>query len=114
RHTRFSRDWSSDVCSSDLYRLSLSLPRILFRSHPHSAACDHVRGLGPDAPFIHRGPPAWPPEEIPRQYRPPAGHSLRGADLRLDSPPQIPHPLRHSPWWDGLSEGADALDRTAP
>src|SRR5690606_11832257 len=57
---------------------------------------------------------AWPPEEIPRQYRPPAGHSLRGADLRLDSPPQIPHPLRHSPWWDGLSEGADALDRTAP
>src|SRR5690606_41127490 len=22
RHTRFSRDWSSDVCSSDLYRLS--------------------------------------------------------------------------------------------
>src|SRR5690606_40659975 len=21
RHTRFSRDWSSDVCSSDLYRI---------------------------------------------------------------------------------------------
>src|SRR5690606_41096624 len=22
RHTRFSRDWSSDVCSSDLYRIA--------------------------------------------------------------------------------------------
>src|SRR5690606_40800364 len=27
RHTRFSRDWSSDVCSSDLFRLPI--PRIL-------------------------------------------------------------------------------------
>src|SRR5690606_40023999 len=26
RHTRFSRDWSSDVCSSDLTRLPLELP----------------------------------------------------------------------------------------
>src|SRR5690606_40415905 len=25
RHTRFSRDWSSDVCSSDLFRLSADL-----------------------------------------------------------------------------------------
>src|SRR5690606_39360461 len=28
RHTRFSRDWSSDVCSSDLLALSGSLGRI--------------------------------------------------------------------------------------
>src|SRR5690606_40645634 len=29
RHTRFSRDWSSDVCSSDLYRdENLSLSRL--------------------------------------------------------------------------------------
>src|SRR5690606_32318477 len=27
RHTRFSRDWSSDVCSSDLYRDSRKLDR---------------------------------------------------------------------------------------
>src|SRR5690606_40331218 len=26
RHTRFSRDWSSDVCSSDLYRYLSLLP----------------------------------------------------------------------------------------
>src|SRR5690606_40523059 len=25
RHTRFSRDWSSDVCSSDLYRHRISV-----------------------------------------------------------------------------------------
>src|SRR5690606_40124765 len=26
RHTRFSRDWSSDVCSSDLFKLDKFLP----------------------------------------------------------------------------------------
>src|SRR5690606_40839779 len=31
RHTRFSRDWSSDVCSSDLCFFSLPLPVILKR-----------------------------------------------------------------------------------
>src|SRR5690606_39384306 len=25
RHTRFSRDWSSDVCSSDLFKVDLNL-----------------------------------------------------------------------------------------
>src|SRR5690606_40101319 len=31
RHTRFSRDWSSDVCSSDLHRggKNLPVPRLL-------------------------------------------------------------------------------------
>src|SRR5205085_8158435 len=29
RHTRFDCDWSSDVCSSDLWRLS-SLPSLIF------------------------------------------------------------------------------------
>src|SRR5690606_39513945 len=42
RHTRFSRDWSSDVCSSDLFRCSRSRflhSRVLFvggrDSNPH-------------------------------------------------------------------------------
>src|SRR5690606_40245559 len=26
RHTRFSRDWSSDVCSSDLHAVHLTMP----------------------------------------------------------------------------------------
>src|SRR5690606_20074479 len=29
RHTRFSRDWSSDVCSSDLQRLSKNGPMVM-------------------------------------------------------------------------------------
>src|SRR5690606_40213125 len=33
RHTRFSRDWSSDVCSSDLQ--SLPSPRIHVQRSPH-------------------------------------------------------------------------------
>src|SRR5690606_40587875 len=31
RHTRFSRDWSSDVCSSDLYRCGSSSRRVAER-----------------------------------------------------------------------------------
>src|SRR5690606_15064185 len=36
RHTRFSRDWSSDVCSSDLYRIQVG---------PCPQACGLVRFL---------------------------------------------------------------------
>src|SRR6266511_4533803 len=32
RHTRFSRDWSSDVCSSDLFGLT-ALPAVLSRAY---------------------------------------------------------------------------------
>src|SRR5690606_25490031 len=32
RHTRFSRDWSSDVCSSDLYNAFVGLPIIPVRT----------------------------------------------------------------------------------
>src|SRR3712207_7077913 len=30
RHTRYWRDWSSDVCSSDLSACTIMFPRILF------------------------------------------------------------------------------------
>src|SRR5690606_41024684 len=39
RHTRFSRDWSSDVCSSDLYRLK----RKLLGKPMHSEQLEHER-----------------------------------------------------------------------
>src|SRR5690606_40406069 len=29
RHTRFSRDWSSDVCSSDLFLARMNLPEAI-------------------------------------------------------------------------------------
>src|SRR5690606_40110762 len=32
RHTRFSRDWSSDVCSSDLSQVTLVPQYILFKN----------------------------------------------------------------------------------
>src|SRR5207302_6489265 len=32
RHTRFSRDWSSDVCSSDLFTIGFAA--LLFRDRP--------------------------------------------------------------------------------
>src|SRR5690606_40726350 len=38
RHTRFSRDWSSDVCSSDLERVRVAcgaVQRLLAAAHPH-------------------------------------------------------------------------------
>src|SRR5690606_40714222 len=36
RHTRFSRDWSSDVCSSDLKRLNLGATLILPQTKVHT------------------------------------------------------------------------------
>src|SRR5690606_7132449 len=41
RHTRFSRDWSSDVCSSDLPR-DIGQALIQNGFHQWIAACDHV------------------------------------------------------------------------
>src|SRR5690606_40124764 len=48
RHTRFSRDWSSDVCSSDLARGgptggSCDIPRFLQFDHP-SALGERLTG----------------------------------------------------------------------
>src|SRR5690606_41122717 len=41
RHTRFSRDWSSDVCSSDL--AAITLPRSLENSRPSPAVPNSSR-----------------------------------------------------------------------
>src|SRR5690606_39885533 len=42
RHTRFSRDWSSDVCSSDLHTLDRHTPAGL---HGSSHLCGHTSNL---------------------------------------------------------------------
>src|SRR5690606_40198602 len=42
RHTRFSRDWSSDVCSSDL----LEMAGMLDGAQPFKAGADRVDGVG--------------------------------------------------------------------
>src|SRR5207302_4755022 len=38
-HTRFSRDWSSDVCSSDLILLPLIAQRVVARSYYAKGGC---------------------------------------------------------------------------
>src|SRR5207253_8650932 len=68
RHTRWPRDWSSDVCSSDLLygrvlaRLHLSRrPRSASPCAPPSGPADpHARGIGidrrrPDGDVVDRG-----------------------------------------------------------
>src|SRR5690606_40940727 len=53
RHTRFSRDWSSDVCSSDLVG-----PQGLGKARPPAPAGLVAAGgarLGPQARFPHAG-----------------------------------------------------------
>src|SRR5690606_28771356 len=64
RHTRFSRDWSSDVCSSDL----LEVPVLDMRAQLHIPAIQDVDGAGtrelalPD--HIHRPEPDPVPGHI--------------------------------------------------
>src|SRR5690606_41029613 len=48
RHTRFSRDWSSDVCSSDL-RLHLSIERNAVRSRLEAIGRGARGSTGPPA-----------------------------------------------------------------
>src|SRR5690606_40141680 len=60
RHTRFSRDWSSDVCSSDLQRSMalLQTPQLLLRMAPLVELStpldrDHARLAHPVGPRPH-------------------------------------------------------------
>src|SRR5690606_41078781 len=57
RHTRFSRDWSSDVCSSDLLRgkqRELGCAKNRSRRQQDGAG-RHVFGSGPNELSRHRG-----------------------------------------------------------
>src|SRR6185295_19794539 len=58
RHTRYWRDWSSDVCSSDLHE-------------PHRRALQHRRGRRGSAPLRAR-----------RQRRPPARSEEHTSELQ--------------------------------
>src|SRR5690606_39933223 len=49
RHTRFSRDWSSDVCSSDLHYYAM-LP-LVFKTSNVAGHTDYVDGLFPQIPL---------------------------------------------------------------
>src|SRR5690606_40584542 len=65
RHTRFSRDWSSDVCSSDLVGEGIQV-RAQVVEGPHHLAVDGAPGA-----FVRRDLP-WPLAE-----------KIRGHDVEL-------------------------------
>src|SRR2546429_9418491 len=69
RHTRCSRDWSSDVCSSDLFRLG----RAPFLESRHR---ETVRGRGSRATWRRRRRVSVLP--LPVQTRPAGGGSRSG------------------------------------
>src|SRR5690606_39347088 len=80
RHTCFSRDWSSEVCSSDLRReVRLSLPPVTELRVP--CAPD---AAGPPPP-CHEVPDP-PSSQIPRPHtrrHPPFGNSPRSEERRV-------------------------------
>src|SRR5690606_39565963 len=83
RHTRFSRDWSSDVCSSDLKKTLLQ--RLLrLPSTPPSAACQPTpRRFGPPA-ASQRPPPCrrFGPRNSPLRHKR-CVRSLRSEERRV-------------------------------
>src|SRR5690606_39770517 len=48
RHTRFSRDWSSDVCSSDLHRgANVASGKFVFDEYTTQFSSAHIDVVGP-------------------------------------------------------------------
>src|SRR2546422_9355614 len=99
RHTRCSRDWSSDVCSSDL-ELALPQQHVVgpFEAglEPAEEGIDPIRDGEPDADRDH-APPGAPPTgqpagpDPPRPRGPPAAPAPPPPRLLLRGPPPSPH-----------------------
>src|SRR5690606_39558738 len=78
RHTRFSRDWSSDVCSSDLGARRATLPTYPFTREPYwfarraaASATEPADGGAAPASLLPSGAPA-PQQPSPAMSRIPA------------------------------------------
>src|SRR5690606_40021328 len=92
RHTRFSRDWSSDVCSSDL-RWVRETPKV--RSVPHSLRIPNVT-------------PAKAGAYGPLQER------LRRLGARTDPPPLSPPQIGRASGRERLYNALDGARLTRP
>src|SRR5690606_40107726 len=55
RHTRFSRDWSSDVCSSDLFMLWAEMPQGFDSQKLNRALLPHKIQIAPGSIFSAAG-----------------------------------------------------------
>src|SRR5690606_40581472 len=80
RHTRFSRDWSSDVCSSDLRGV------IIWGNHSATQFPDLAHATVNGRPALEQVPEAWYRDEfIPTvQQRGAAIIKARGASSRSE------------------------------
>src|SRR5207253_5307488 len=65
RHTRWPRDWSSDVCSSDLNEINYIPPGALFKPDPVTGITYYCLGT-PSASCVA----AAPPNDALQDYRP--------------------------------------------
>src|SRR5207302_4780209 len=88
RHTRFSRDWSSDVCSSDLIAVAQAHPNVYLETsampYPQRIR-DAVRAIGPERVlFGSDGPGCQPALEVDKVRR--AGRSEDEDLLGLGQP----------------------------
>src|SRR5690606_40125617 len=91
RHTRFSRDWSSDVCSSDLASESIDFLR---RRDPRKPFFLYASFNAPHPPF---DPPAWAYDqyrdvEMPEQVFGDWVDDLRSEERRVGK--------ERRSWWD--------------
>src|SRR5439155_12757809 len=73
RHTRWPRDWSSDVCSSDLYRYH-DLFREALRARLHASQPELV-------PLLHQRVARW--YETQGEWREAIAHALAAPDYPL-------------------------------
>src|SRR5690606_40683988 len=71
RHTRFSRDWSSDVCSSDLSETT----RYVVSASPSSPASTCHRGTLPVVSRVIIDVGAVSGKRLRKRARPPSGRS---------------------------------------
>src|SRR5699024_12203627 len=86
-HTRSKRDWSSDVCSSDLEGESFDGTAVRLAAWFHCAVFDPTESENNDksAVFTERTlDPAAPVEEVARLVRLMGGHRAEPGDLRSE------------------------------
>src|SRR3712207_311210 len=107
RHTRYWRDWSSDVCSSDLEVPEVQRPQVDLRDRPSDGARDGVSATWPqDVEHVRELSPA---DEIDHHVD---GGPAEGADQVCAAIDGLVSTLCHH--IGGLRGGAHGDDRRAP
>src|SRR5207253_4588570 len=85
RHTRWPRDWSSDVCSSDLVGRLVEAAAVTLVVLPHPLAVGHAAEVVEQAPAQERGVAARIEAERPRSEERRVGKEGRSWWVPCDS-----------------------------